>query len=72
MDRISALCALACATALAGCGKRDVAPPPSPAPAAMVTTTPMAARPASSPASDPSLPEASSALSSPASAASGS
>ena len=71
MNRLPALCALACASALIGCNKSDVRPPSSAAPTAMVGTTPMAARPASSPASDPSLPEASSVFP-PASGASGS
>ena len=73
MNRIASLCALLCAAALLGCNKnKNVDPSSSSAPSAIVAPTPMAAKPASSPASDPSLPDASNALSAPASSASGS
>lgn len=69
MNRISILGALVSAVALFGCNRSDVGSP-SPASTAIVVRTPIAATPPSSAASDPSLPEASSALSSPASSAS--
>ncbi|MEO8805258.1 MAG: hypothetical protein ABI433_04200 [Burkholderiaceae bacterium] len=72
MNRIAPVCALMCVAALLGCNKSDVAPQSSSAPNAIVVATPAAAQPASSPASDPSLPDASRALSVPASSASGS
>jgi hypothetical protein len=57
--------------ALAGCDKRTPADVPNPAPTApTVTSAPVGVVPASSPASDPSVPPAASVVSSPASAAS--